>query len=86
MESALQGLNYPCLRILRPSLLLGKREEFRLGEKIGILLTPVLRVFLLGSLKKYSPVEAQSVAQFMVKVAHDEPLSGVHVYELDLIA
>jgi uncharacterized protein YbjT (DUF2867 family) len=86
MESALQGLNYPCLRILRPSLLLGNREEFRLGEKIGILLTPVLRPFLLGSLKKYRPVEAQSVAQFMVKVAHDGPLSGVHVYESDLIA
>lgn len=85
MESALQELDYPCLRIIRPSLLLGPREEFRLGEKMGVLLTPVLKPFLLGSLKKYSPVQAESVAQFMVQVAHEEAASGVHVYESDLI-
>jgi len=85
MEQALQQLDYPCLRIIRPSLLLGPREEFRLGEKIGVLLTPVLKPFLMGSLKKYRPVQAESVAQFMVKVAHEEPISGVHIYESDLI-
>ncbi len=31
MEEALQEIGFPCLRIFRPSLLLGKREEFRLG-------------------------------------------------------
>ena len=67
------------------SLLLGSREEFRLGEKIGVLLTPVLKPFLIGSLKKYRPVEAESVAHFMVKVAHEELVSGIHVYESDLI-
>jgi uncharacterized protein YbjT (DUF2867 family) len=85
MEQVLQELEYPCLRIIRPSLLLGNRKEFRLGEKIGVLLTPVLKPFLIGSLKKYIPVEAESVAHFMVKVAHEEPLSGVHVYESDMI-
>ena len=85
MEEGLQDLKYPCLRIIRPSLLLGPRKEFRLGEKIGILFTPVLKPFLLGSLKKYRPVQAESVAKFMVKVAHEEPISGVHVYESNLI-
>ena len=85
MESALQELDYPCLRIIRPSLLLGPREEFRLGEKIGVILSPVLKPFLLSSLKKYRPVQAESVAQFMVKVAHEESTSRVHVYESDLI-
>ena len=73
------------LSIIRPSLLLGKREEFRLGEKIGVVLTPVLKPFLLGSLKKYVPVEAESVAHFMVKVAMEQPISGVHIYESNLI-
>ena len=86
MEEALKGVDYPCLRIIRPSLLLGSREEFRFGEKIGVLLTPVLKPFLIGSLKKYRPVEAEKVARFMVKVAHEEPATGVHVYESDLIA
>ena len=85
MEAALQKLGYPCLRIIRPSLLLGPRKEFRLGEKIAVMLTPLLKPFLLGSLKKYRPVEAEKVAQFMVKVARDEPIVGVHIYESNLI-
>jgi uncharacterized protein YbjT (DUF2867 family) len=85
MESALQELGYPCLRIIRPSLLLGTRKEFRLGEKIAAILTPVLKPLLFSSLKKYRPVEAEKVARFMVKVAHEEPILGVHVYESDML-
>jgi hypothetical protein len=66
-------------------LLLGNRKEFRLGEKIGVLLTPVLKPFLLGSLKKYAPVEAESVAKFMVKIGNEESVLGVHIYESDMI-
>lgn len=83
VEEALQVLGYPCLRIIRPSLLLGTREEFRLGEKIGILLYPVLKCFLIGGLKKYRPVEAHSVADFMVQLASVKPISGTHIYESD---
>lgn len=86
MEQALQQLDYPCLRIIRPSLLLGSREEFRLGEKIGAWLIPVLKPFLIGSLKKYAPVEAESVAHFMVNVASEEPTSAVQIYESNMIS
>jgi len=82
---ALKEIGFPCLRIIRPSLLLGKRNEFRLGEKIGVLLTPLLKPFLMGSLRKYRPVEAEAVARFMVKVAHEASASGSHVYESDMI-
>jgi uncharacterized protein YbjT (DUF2867 family) len=85
MEAALQEYGYPCLRIIRPSLLLGSREEFRLGEKMAVMLTPLLKPFLLGTLKKYRPVEAEKVAQFMLKVACEEPIAGVHIYESNLI-
>ncbi len=85
MEAALQKLGYPCLRIIRPSLLLGPRLEFRLGEKIAVMLTPLLKPILLGALKKYRPIEAEKVAQFMVEIALDEPIVGVHVYESNLI-
>jgi hypothetical protein len=63
----------------------GPREEFRLGEKIGIALTPILKPLMLGSLKKYRPVEAEKVAQFMVQVAHQLPVSGTHFYESNQI-
>ena len=85
MEEALQKLGYPCLRIIRPSLLLGPREEFRLGEKIGAVLAPIVKPFMMGPLKKYRPVRAEAVAQFMVKVARQEPIAGYHLYESDLI-
>jgi len=85
MEDGIKILGYPCLRIIRPSLLLGHREEFRLGEKIAVALAPVMKLILMGSLKKYRPVEAEAVARFMVKVAHDQPISGVHVYESNQI-
>ncbi len=85
MESAVENVGYTCLRIIRPSLLLGPREEIRLGEKIGSILTPVLQPFMLGSLKKYRPVLAESVARFVVKVAHEKTASEVHVYESDMI-
>ena len=85
MEAALQELGYPCLRIIRPSLLLGPREEFRLGEKIGVMLAPILKLFMQGPLKKYRPVEAEKVGRFMVKIARDEPIVGVYVYESNLI-
>jgi uncharacterized protein YbjT (DUF2867 family) len=85
MEEALKEIDFPFLRIIRPSLLLGTRDEFRFGEKIGAILTPVLKPFLVGSLKKYAPIEAESVAHFMVKVALEESASGTHVYESDVI-
>lgn len=86
MEEALKDLGYPCLRIIRPSLLLGPREEFRLGERIGTILTPVLKPFLLGPLTKYRPVEGESVARFMVEIAHQLPVSGIHIYESNQIS
>ena len=85
MEDALKSLGYPCLRIIRPSLLLGHREEFRLVERIGVLMSPLLRLLLVGSLKKYRAVESEAVARFMVKITHEGPVSGVHVYESDKI-
>lgn len=84
-EAVLQGLGYQCLRIIRPSLLLGPREEFRPGEKAAVMLAPLLRPIFFGALKKYQPVEAEKVAHFMVKVASEQPISGVHVYESNMI-
>ncbi len=85
MEDALRGLGYPCLRILRPSLLLGPREEFRFGERVAIVLSRLLKPFLLAGLEKYKPVEGEVVARFMVKVARQQPVSGAHVYESNLM-
>ena len=86
MENALQKLNFPCLRIVRPSLLLGSRNELRLGERVGVLLVPLANLLLQGNRWKYRPIEAEYVAHFTVEVAKHKTLGGLHVYKSHEIA
>lgn len=67
VEQALIAMDFPYLLIVRPSLLLGNREEFRLGEKIMRDLSPFLNVFLLGPLSEYRPVHCSLVSATMIK-------------------
>jgi len=55
------------LRIFRPSLLLGDRQEFRLAEKIGMTLAPFMNALMQGPLRAYRPIEATTVARAMVR-------------------
>ena len=71
VEEELNNLNFPKLAVIRPSILLGNRKFFRLGERIGIFIMKALSIFFLGSLKKYKPIEAQNVAKAMVAIAQD---------------
>jgi len=74
VEEELNKINFPKLAVIRPSILLGNRKVFRLGERIGIFAMKALSIFFLGSLKKYKPIEAQNVAKAMVAIAqnHDQ--------------
>lgn len=53
---------------VRPSLLLGEREEMRPAEKLGSILSPFLSVLLVGGLSKYKPVQAADVAAQMIRL------------------
>lgn len=63
VEDELRNVQFSKLSIFRPSLLLGKRTEARLGEGLGQLLAPVFSLFLFGKFKKYQPVEGESLAK-----------------------
>jgi uncharacterized protein YbjT (DUF2867 family) len=69
LEEKLKALDYNKLVILRPSIILGRRREFRLGEKIGIAMVKLLRPLMIGSLKKYRGVEAAAIAGKMLEMA-----------------
>jgi len=73
LENAILDISFERTTIIRPSLLLGTRKEFRLGEKIGQFFTPFIP-------KKYKPVQASSVAQALVKELFLER-SGAHIIE-----
>lgn len=76
VEEAISLLPYQSIHIMRPSLLLGNRKEFRIGEKFfQVLMKPLS--FLIPS--KYKPIEAQQVAAAMIKAFHSNS-KGVHIY------
>ena len=66
VEEELKRLNFTKLGIMRPSFLMGKRKEKRIGEKIGILVFKLLSPLLLGPLKKMKPINSEIVAKAMV--------------------
>ncbi len=81
MERDVQQLLFQKIRILRPSVLTGNRDEFRLGEKVGIGVASVLSPLMVGRLKKYKPISATSVARAMITLAGTEDVQVV--YESD---
>jgi len=69
VEEELKRLNFYNLGILRPSFLMGKRKENRIGEKIGILTFSALSPLLFGPFKKMRPISSDIVAKAMIKIA-----------------
>ena len=53
---------------VRPSLLLGERDETRLGEKFGAVIGQFISPLLSGKLSKYKPVHASDVAAKMIRL------------------
>ncbi len=80
-EEAVRHQNIPAVHILRPSLLLGPREEQRLGEAFAKKLAPALSSIWLGPLAKYRPIEAAEVARRMVEYAKSGQ-TGVQIHHL----
>ena len=70
VEEELKRLNFSKLGILRPSFLMGKRKDNRVGEKIGILAFSALSPLLFGPFKKMRPISSENVAKAMIKIAN----------------
>ena len=62
----MSGLDNACA--VRPSLLLGKREEMRPTEKLATMLTPLLSPLMRGGFSKYKPVQVADVAAQMIRL------------------
>ena len=77
LEEAIGDLSYDSLTILRPSLIMGKRGEFRPFEEIAKLFTPMLS-FLIPD--KFKPIEAETVAAALwISARLEKP--GVNILE-----
>jgi uncharacterized protein YbjT (DUF2867 family) len=84
IQDFLKDCNFESVSVLQPSLLLGDRKEFRLGEKIGAFFMKTLSFLFLGNLKKYKAIQSEAVAKAMFTIAQKNN-SGFKIYESDVI-
>ena len=78
VEDAVESVGLHSVHIMRPSLLLGDRKEFRLGEDFSKVFMTTLS-FLIPS--KYKAIQAKEVAKAMAVLAkHDKQGFYIHEY------
>lgn len=69
IEDFLKQSSIPSVSIMRPSLLLGDRDEFRLAESIGGAVMKILSFAFVGPLKKYKAIKGATLAKAMYEIA-----------------
>lgn len=69
MEHAVTHSGVEMVSFVRPSLLLGDRHEYRFGEKAATVLMKLFSWMLVGTLKKYAPIQGKEVAAAMIELA-----------------
>jgi uncharacterized protein YbjT (DUF2867 family) len=82
LECNIIGLDFDRTVIVRPSVLVGNRPEFRRGEEMAIRVMSVLSPLLRGRLAKYRPIEASAVARCLLQQAASHT-SGLSIIESD---
>ncbi|MDR6724617.1 uncharacterized protein YbjT (DUF2867 family) [Paenibacillus amylolyticus] len=84
MEGALTALGFNSLQIFRPSLILGDRNETRIGEQLGAYAMKLLDRWMTGKAAKYRAIPAATIAQAMINIAL-VGTRGHHVYSNEVI-
>lgn len=69
MEEAIKASGIKTVYILRPSLITGKRDEFRLSESIGAAIYRLIDWMMVGPMKKIKAVSAEKIASCMIHMA-----------------
>jgi uncharacterized protein YbjT (DUF2867 family) len=72
VEETIKTFNLPSVSIFRPSLLLGDRQEKRVGEKVAQAVMPFLALGMFGELSRYKPIHAADVAKAMMLTAKEQ--------------
>ena len=81
IEKYVTDLNLKSVSILRPSLLLGKRNEKRFVEKLAQIAIPKISFFMPS---KYKAIKAKTVAKAMLQLSNTES-KGVKIFHYKVI-
>jgi len=83
MEEEIAATAFDRTIIVRPSILLGNRNENRFGEEAGKFIMKSLRFLFIGRLRKYRGIEARDVAKAMIRLVNTNPKPEKIVFESD---
>ncbi|MGE8141153.1 NAD(P)H-binding protein [Novosphingobium sp. NPDC080210] len=81
-EQALGKVGLQRLDVIRPGLLRGPREELRPAEKLGMIASPLIDLFLNGELRRYRSVHAETIVEAIIGLSR-EKMAGRFVFEHD---
>lgn len=84
LDEKIKLLDFEKIRIFRPSMLVGERTEKRFAETIGIKIAGAI-IKLIPALNKYRPINAELVAESMIKSANQNVTDKIIIYESDKI-
>ena len=84
MEEGVARAGVRSTYILRPSLLDGEREEFRLAERVGNRALALINSLMVGPLRRYRSIRTQTVAGAMLACG-EKGDPGVHIIESETI-
>lgn len=73
MERDVMALGVPHTYILRPSLILGKRDERRTTEGIAAVVMRLIRPLMTGWARRYRAIKASTIARAMIRLAEELP-------------
>jgi uncharacterized protein YbjT (DUF2867 family) len=79
VEDAVKDVGLKSVHIMQPSVLLGDRKEFRLGEKIG---KGIMKIFSFLIPSKYKPIHGRDVAKGMISASKNSE-EGFFVYDFN---
>ena len=68
-EEELKKIGFSNLKIIQPSLLIGNRKAFRIGEALAIPVMKFLSLFFFAGFKKYTPIKVEIVVKAMINIA-----------------
>ena len=84
LEEEIKRIPFESVAIFRPSLLLGERQEFRLGERIAAAIFTSVPFLFAGPFKKYKAIEGKTVAAAMYKAAQHHN-AGITIFPSEQI-
>lgn len=84
LDEEVQKLNFENIFIFRTSVLVGERREKRITESISIKIARATTK-VIPALYKYKPVEAEKVAEFMIKTANQNYEEKIKIFESEEI-